>query len=272
MQKKQILMLVLAALLFLAGLEVSSGTVTRLWRSAVVQQAVTTAADKAGVALDAGAQAVDGPAALRGKLNHADSPYFKQLDVFNMKTGGSLTVLSHFETYQQTTEYTCGPAAAYMVERYLTGKTPSHTELEIAEIMGTGRAMSSHPGTDVPGMMKYFEHLGWVVQSSKNSATPKDGSLFGKWVLNRLREGTPIMVENIDWGGHWRVIIGYDTMGTDDPQDDVLLVADPYDTTDHLQDGYGVVPAMRFYYMWFDAHLFKEGERDRLWVTARPKK
>jgi hypothetical protein len=36
-----------------------------------------------------------------------------------------------------------------------------------------------------------------------------------------------------DWGGHWQVIIGYDTMGTEVEQDDVLIVADPYDTTDH---------------------------------------
>ena len=25
-----------------------------------------------------------------------------------------------------------------------------------------------------------------------------------------------------DWGGHWQVIIGYDTMGTETTQDDVL--------------------------------------------------
>ena len=43
-----------------------------------------------------------------------------------------------------------------------------------------------------------------------------------------LREGSPIIVENVDWGGHWRVIIGYDTMGTESPLDDVLILMDPY--------------------------------------------
>ncbi len=52
-----------------------------------------------------------------------------------------------------------------------------------------------------------------------------------------LKEGTPVMVAWNDWGGHWQVVIGYDTMGTETTQDDVLIVADPYDTTDHNQDG-----------------------------------
>lgn len=79
------------------------------------------------------------------------------------------------------------------------------------------------------------------------------------------------MVENVDWGGHWRVIIGYDTMGTDDlTSSDVLIMADPYDTADHLQDGYVVVPAEKFFYMWFDSHLFAAGDRKQQWLAAEP--
>ena len=75
----------------------------------------------------------------------------------------------------------------------------------------------------------------------------------------------------MDWGGHWRVIIGYDTMGTEHKSDDVLIVADPFDTTDHLQDGYGIVPAERFFYMWFDHQLYSRSEQQRQWLTAKPK-
>ena len=58
-----------------------------------------------------------------------------------------------------------------------------------------------------------------------------------------------------DWGGHWQVIIGYDTMGTDTVQDDVIVAAAPYDTTDHNQDGYGVYSAERFLYNFTFAYL-----------------
>ena len=31
-----------------------------------------------------------------------------------------------------------------------------------------------------------------------------------------LAEGKPVMICWNDWGGHWQIIIGYDTMGTED--------------------------------------------------------
>lgn len=37
-------------------------------------------------------------------------------------------------------------------------------------------------------------------------------------------------------------------MGTEYEGDDVIIVADPFDTTDHNQDGYGVYGAERFIY------------------------
>lgn len=36
-------------------------------------------------------------------------------------------------------------------------------------------------------------------------------------MVDNLKDNTPILVENVEWGGHWRAIIGYDTMGTDTP-------------------------------------------------------
>jgi hypothetical protein len=44
-----------------------------------------------------------GAAAWLGKVDVKDSPYFKTPDFYNMKSGGSLTLLEHYKTYQQTT-------------------------------------------------------------------------------------------------------------------------------------------------------------------------
>ena len=74
-------------------------------------------------------------------------------------------------------------------------------------------------------------------------------------------------------GGHWQVIIGYDTMGTETTQDDVIIVADPYDTTDHNQDGYGVYAAERFLYNFTFYNFFSEesGElNDYCFLVATP--
>lgn len=77
-------------------------------------------------------------------------------------------------------------------------------------------------------------------------------SYFVQWLLGHLKNGRPIMVEWADWDGHWQVIIGYDTNGTDTVADDILIFADPYDTSDHWQDGYYYYPLERWFKMWSD--------------------
>ena len=91
-------------------------------------------------------------------------------------------------------------------------------------------------------------------------------------IQNWLAEGKPVMICWNDWGGHWQIIIGYDTMGTETQQDDVFLVADSYDTTDHNQDGYGVYPAERLMYNFtmYGAFPEEEGGSDMLFLVASP--
>ena len=59
-------------------------------------------------------------------------------------------------------------------------------------------------------------------------------------------------------------------MGTESESDDVLILADPYDTSDHLQDGYVVNSAERFFYMWFDHSILPEDQRAQPFIVAHP--
>ena len=82
-----------------------------------------------------------------------------------------------------------------------------------------------------------------------------------------------LLLESVEWGGHWITLIGYDNMGTPDTADDVLIFADPYDTTDHNQDGYGTYGAERFYYNWTMYNFFEEEDlNDMLFLIATPTK
>ena len=74
----------------------------------------------------------------------------------------------------------------------------------------------------------------------------------------------------MEWGGHWRVIIGYDTMGTETTLDDTLILADPYDTCDHKQDGYVVQNGEKFFAMWFDHSMLPDNQRNQPWIIAHP--
>ena len=79
------------------------------------------------------------------------------------------------------------------------------------------------------------------------------------------------MVDWVDWAGHWQVLIGIDTCGTDTPYDDVLIFADPYDITDHFQDGYYIFSLGRFFGMWREGPCTEKNEPYRQpFVTAWP--
>jgi hypothetical protein len=202
-----------------------------------------------------------GAASYLGTLNHEPS-YFIHADVYNLGNTLSRVVLPHFRTYQQTTEYTCGPAAVVMAADYRGVRL---NELKVARAVGS----TEETGTSTAQLVTYLTSHGWTVRSSLSE--PKIASL--QFLKREIGKGNPVLVEWVDWAGHWEVVIGYDDMGTPDQQgDDVLIVADPYDTTDHLQDGYSFIPADRFQYMWFDHDLLPEGQRDKQWIilTARP--
>lgn len=96
--------------------------------------------------------------------------------------------------------------------------------------------------------------------TSENSATSENyveakDSYFVQWVVGHLKENHAIMVEWADWDGHWQAIIGYDNNGTPGIGDDILIFADPYDTSDHMQDGYYYYPLERWFYMWQDLSI-----------------
>ena len=197
-----------------------------------------------------------GAASYLGTVDHPTSPYYKHPDFYNLGSTSTRTMLPRFKTYQQTTEYTCGPAALVMAAFY---RGVYLRELEVAAAAGTTEEL----GTSTEQMVNYLKSTGWKVRSSLTE--PKVASL--KFLERQIKKGNPVMVEWVDWAGHWQVVIGYDNMGTADEADDVLIMADPYDTSDHLQDGYGIVQADRFQYMWFDHNLLPENQRERQWIT-----
>ena len=197
---------------------------------------------------------------------HSNSPYFTMLDVSKLKSNENLTILSHYPTFQQTTEYSCGPAAALTVLEYYGKK--GVTEEELIEKMGA----SFETGTSVKGIANYFRNLGWNVKTNLDGWQPLENyELFAAFVQEQLKSGHPIMVENVFKGGHWRVIIGYDTMGTKETADDVLIFADTYDTADHNQDGYGIENGENFFWSWFDHQILPEDERKQPFVLTYPK-
>ncbi len=119
-----------------------------------------------------------------------------------------------------------------------------------------GDLLGAEEGADAGNLSPTF--VSASLYSSDNSDDTENwvedakDSYFVKWLLTNLKANRPIMVEWGDWDGHWQAIIGYDNNGTPGIGDDILIFADPYDTSDHWQDGYYYYPLERWFYMWQD--------------------
>jgi len=213
----------------------------------------------------------DGADSVERMGDHPGSPYFNRLDFYNMEDTDTLTILTNFKTQQQTSEWSCGVSSVLMMLEWY-GKLGDYNEESLAKFRSNGLT----PGaTSLRQALEIFEGVGgFDVYSTFDVTTENVYETFTlNYIQDTLKQGNPIMVGWNDWGGHWQVIIGYDTMGTETNQDDVLIVADPYDTTYHNQDGYGVYPAERFIYNFTFYDFFPEEElNDMCFIVATPAK
>lgn len=230
-----------------------------------------------------------GADAYKGIGNNDDSPYFHHRDYYHLQSNDTLLILPHFPTMQQTTEWSCGCVVSLLTLRYF-GIAPEATEWSLAKALhahtnttrpneepGTAFRYIDY-GTKLEEMHHYFSQLRGirVPKSSYREHYRKEdvikegdpfppcdrGNLyptfpavehFASWLEEQLRHQYVVLAEWSDWDGHWVCLIGLDNNGTPNFRgDDVLILADPYDTMDHWQDGYTAVPIDRFFYLWKD--------------------
>ena len=212
----------------------------------------------------------DGADSVERLGDHPDSPYFNHLDFYHMTSTDTLTILTNFKTIQQSSEWSCGVASALMTLEWY-GLRGDYTEETLASLRSNG---TTPEATSLSQMIEMFEGVGGFTCYSAIDAGEDVYDIFTfDYIQETLAAGNPIMIGWNDWGGHWQVIIGYDNMGTETAQDDVIIVADPYDTTDHNQDDYGVYPAERFLYNFTFYDFFDEtsGElNDMCFLVATP--
>ncbi len=119
----------------------------------------------------------------------------------------------------------------------------------------------------------FFDLIGWETEYHAHTDLKyKTIEELEQSIIEYIDRGIPIMVDWVDWAGHWQVIIGIDTCGSDTPYDDVLIFADPYDITDHYQDGYYIFLLSRFFGMWREGPCSgKETPYSQPFVAAYPK-
>lgn len=172
------------------------------------------------------------------------------LDVANAKPGSANNFYEYGTSVRQLYDYFNNLDGFKVVETSykatyndgdLISKEDGSTPGDIGNLRPTFSSMSLYASENDDNTDKFVEDA-------------KD-SFFVKWITDHIKAGRPIMVEWGDWDGHWQAIIGYDNNGTPGIGDDMLIFADPYDTSDHWQDGYYYFPLERWFYMWKDRNV-----------------
>ena len=79
----------------------------------------------------------DGADSVERQGDHTDSPYFKAPDFYNLESTDSLTILTHFKTQQQTSEWSCGVSSALMILNWYDA-LGDHNEETLAQFRDNG--------------------------------------------------------------------------------------------------------------------------------------
>ena len=174
--------------------------------------------------------------------------------------------------YQQTTDYTCAPAAVMSLLHWYKllpdKELNAQTEMRIAREMGTRDMQSPQPGTTTEEIVKWLDSNGFVVLAGQ------DGTV--ELVRSYLNKGIPVLVEWIDWGGHWVVATGYHAAYESPAKGpDTIFFADPAShwSNPNNPDGISSFNSWRFRDMWFDAQYLNPGRITRnVYIVAVPRK
>lgn len=201
-----------------------------------------------------------------------NSPYFARIDFYNSKPTETLSILPRFRTIQQTSWWSCGVCAVAMAMDYYDC-LGSWNEKSLAKLCSDHS--DKHIGLCLDQIIEMLQGASNLEFITTYDYLENLDTVNCEWIRDQIINGYPIIVGWNDWGGHWQVIIGYDDMGTENYYgDDVIIVADSFDTTDHNQDGYGVYGADRFisnfdFYDFFgdDKHL-----HSKCFVVVKPVK
>ena len=188
--------------------------------------------------------------------------YYTGIDFDTLSSSDHLTVIPLKSYRQQVTNYSCGAVAAMTVMSYYGRPVNNTDDEEIRLAHEIYPDVTEKTGINPVQMTAWLNRHGW-------NATWHTGGTRDTLLAN-LNAGIPTIVEWIDWGGHWVVVVGYDTRGTETVWDDVIIFADSVDCHDDRVDGITYANYGEFDAMWFDAHYFPAEMRDRVYVVAAP--
>lgn len=187
-----------------------------------------------------------------------NSPYYPIINFYNGSPSKTLKILPNFKTYQQSSPVSCGDAAAFMALRYFGINNVTEYDLYKKANTEADRGTNTVPlGEAIKALAGFAVDVEYKKDDSKLTA---EQTLELVKMCTDSTNNMVLLLASVEFGGHWMTLIGYDDMGTSYTDDDVLIFADPFDTSDHNQDGYYTISYERYFATWYLHNQGKTGQ------------
>lgn len=197
-----------------------------------------------------------------GEFDVENSTYYIVNDFYNKKSTNEnypLTLYPNFMPYQQTMENSSAFACLVMALNRLNKDIVSkYTELALVEkYEQLNGVLVKDSDVDAETLGNFVLSLGEGFNiADRTFGASLDRTLEGVISDNFascLTKGDIALVRYrspADYG--WKIVIGLDQMGTESALDDILIFANPFDVSDHYQDGYSTARLSNFVVWWTD--------------------
>ena len=187
-------------------------------------------------------------APLNGELDTEDAKYYARNNFYMSKCTETRTIITNFEPYQQTMADSSGLACALMM-MYHDGVVDKNelTELKLLEKFEEVNDKELYTNGATPDeMVKLFEEYNYDA-SNETANVPTKIADISKYFIDQIQLNKYVMI-GYQYGikYQWFVVVGVDTMGNSSANDDALILANPFDCSDHYQDGFTTIGFRRF--------------------------
>jgi predicted double-glycine peptidase len=119
--------------------------------------------------------------------------------------------------YQQTFDYSCGPSSVMSLLHWYGALADKDMNRETEMRLMQGMHCDPNFGTRSQDMAAWLNDNGFDAEARVNGTV--------ELLVGHLKDGFPVLVEWLDWGGHWVVLTG--AFLSHDDRENTLFFADP---------------------------------------------
>ena len=119
--------------------------------------------------------------------------------------------------YQQTFDYSCGPSSVMSLLHWYGALADKDMNQETEMRLMQGMHCDPNFGTRSQDMAAWLNDNGFDAEARVNGTVEQ--------LVGHLKDGFPVLVEWLDWGGHWVVLTG--AFLSHDDRESTLFFADP---------------------------------------------